>query len=185
MAPKKRPPVDRFMEKILKLDNGCHEWQAYRGENGYGRFYLDGKGALAHRWSYEHFVGPIPDGLQIDHLCRNHACVNPEHLEPVTASENVLRGIGPQLASERFRQKTEFPKGHPYSDENTYIRDGHGRTCMTCKRAHRKKEYALNRERAIARAAEWRRANPERARELAREGTRRYRQKLREKAGQA
>lgn len=184
MAPKARPPIERFMEKVRPLDNGCHEWTAYRGENGYGRFYLNGRGALAHRWSYEHFVGPIPDGLVIDHLCRNHACVNPAHLEPVTTAENVNRGVGPQAAAERGRQITRCPQDHPYTEENTY-RNGSSRTCWTCKRERRKAQYEQNRQRAIDRAAEWRRANPERARELAREGTRRYRARLKEKAGKA
>lgn len=183
MAPRKRLAVDRFLEKVLYLDNGCHEWTAYVGVNGYGRFYLEGKGALAHRWSYEHFIGPIPTGLVIDHLCRNTKCVNPKHLEPVTASENVRRGLGPAAAADRMLRVTHCPQGHPYTDANTY-RDSRGRACWTCKRANRKKHYALNRQRAIERAAEWRRANPERYRELMREAQRRRRAKLKEEVGQ-
>lgn len=181
MAPRIRPPIERFLEKTRTLNNGCVEWTAYVGENGYGRFWIDGKNALAHRWSYEFHKGPIPDGLVADHLCRNTRCVNPDHLEPVTTSENVRRGAGPQIAVERYEQITHCPQGHEYTEENTY-RGGRGRTCWTCKRAKRREDYARNRDRAITRAREWRLANPERARQLAREGTRRYRAKKKAEA---
>lgn len=181
MAPKPRPPIDRFLEKIRRAESGCWEWTAYKGENGYGRFYLNGKGALAHRWSYEFHVGPIPDGLFMDHLCRNHSCVNPEHLEPVTPQENVLRGIGPQSSSARGRAITHCAKGHAYTTENTYLSAG-SRTCLTCKRANARASYELNRAITIERAREWRLANLERARELSREGQQRYRARKREAA---
>lgn len=180
MAPKARPPIERFTEKTKALEDGCIEWTAYVGENGYGRFYVDGRGALAHRWSYEFHVGPIPDGLVIDHLCRNTKCVNPDHLEPVTTAENVRRGIGPQVLVERRLARTHCAEGHPYSDEEVDHRGA--RQCITCKRAHRREHYLQNRERYIERAREWRLANPERAREVARESTRRYRQKKAEAA---
>ena len=151
MAPKVRAPIDRFLEKTKNADNGCIEWTAYVGVNGYGRFYVDGRGALAHRWSYQFHVGPIPEGLVIDHLCRNTRCVNPNHLEPVTTSENVRRGVGPQIAVERNRAITQCPSGHPYTDKNTYS-GGRGRTCLTCKRANARDSYQRNRELTIERS---------------------------------
>ncbi len=98
-GPVRRPPVSRFAEKIALTDSGCVEWIASTDSKGYGKFQWEGgrNGRLmpAHRWAYEWVVGPIPDGLQLDHLCRNRRCVNPEHLEPVTQRVNVLRGVGP------------------------------------------------------------------------------------------
>ena len=105
------------MEKVHITPNGCHQWTAYCGENGYGRFYLDGRGLLAHRWSYERHVGPIPHGLQIDHLCRNRGCVNPEHLEPVTPSENVRRGTAPNLARSRAAELTHCKRCLLYTSD--------------------------------------------------------------------
>lgn len=174
--PKRQPAVERFNSHTKPLENGCIVWTAYRGENGYGRFYYEGKGALAHRWSYEHFVGPIPDGLVIDHLCRNHACVNPDHLEPVTTSENVLRGVAPVRTADYFRTITHCVNGHPYTAENTYI-GNHGRECLICKKDRAHADYIRNRERVIRRSAEWRENNLERSRELVREAQRRSRAK--------
>ena len=88
--------ASRFWTKVDKrphMSDGCWLWMASkRNSKGYGQFWADGKIVPAHRWAYEQFKGPIPDGLQIDHLCRTPACVNPAHLEAVTAKENNNRG---------------------------------------------------------------------------------------------
>jgi hypothetical protein len=89
-------PLSRFMMKVKvpgPLD-GCWLWQAGKTKSGYGMFGggYAGKVTTAHRWIYRRVVGPIPDGMVIDHLCRNKSCVNPDHLEPVTHSVNLLRG---------------------------------------------------------------------------------------------
>lgn len=159
MAPKIRPPMERFTEHTRAVENGCIEWTAYRGENGYGRFYVDGRGALAHRWAYETAKGAIPEGMQIDHLCRNRACVNPDHLEPVTGSENVRRAVAASPQTWGASRVTFCPRGHEYTEENTYTSDGgHGRTCLTCKRMLGRRHYEANRAAYLERAAAQRRA---------------------------
>lgn len=139
-----RPAIDRFAEKIALTDSGCIEWIGGLNGVGYGQFYVGmdanprtGKG-YAHRWSYEHHVGPIPDGLHIDHLCRNRACVNPDHLEPVTRAENVLRGMGQSALNAR---KTHCPKGHPLNGANVRIGTKGERKCRACERAQSRKQY--------------------------------------------
>jgi hypothetical protein len=81
----------------------CWQWQGALDTGGYGNIRYRSKLFLTHRIAYIHFNGPIPPGLEIDHLCRNRACCQPKHLEAVTRSENILRGIGPALTAERFR----------------------------------------------------------------------------------
>lgn len=125
---------DRFMPKIAKPqgEGGCWLWTASLNHHGYGQFGISDKGRrrphLAHRVAYELLVGPIPKGMQIDHLCRNPRCVNPAHLEPVTPAENTRRGLVGVL-------KTHCPQGHPYDAENTYYAKGaKHRLCRTCNR---------------------------------------------------
>lgn len=123
----------RFWKKVnIKGSNECWEWQA--ATNGrYGQIRSDNRGPLllAHRVSYELRVGPIQEGFEIDHLCRNTLCVNPEHLEPVTHSENCFRGDNHQL------RKTHCPQGHPYDEQNTNCYRGE-RFCLTCRREQRR-----------------------------------------------
>lgn len=124
--------ADRITSKVAVSDAGCWEWTGFINENGYGKV-NDGKGRMvrAHRLSYEAFVGPIPDGMTIDHLCRVRHCVNPEHLEPVTNKTNILRGTSFSAIN---ASKTECSRGHEYTEENTY-RDRKGRSCRACRRA--------------------------------------------------
>ena len=135
-GPKARSVLERFAEKVALTDSGCIEWLAGGNGIGYGVMRLspvDGhKKTYAHRWSYEYHVGPIPDGLVLDHLCRNPPCVNPAHLEPVTQVENLRRGEG--WSGENAR-KTHCPEGHPYEASNTRIRKDGSRACRECMRA--------------------------------------------------
>lgn len=108
----------------------CWLWIGFRQREGYGRFSPEKtRTCLAHRWSYEHANGPIPNGLEIDHLCRNPPCVNPKHLEPVTERVNTLRGVGPTARNAR---KTHCVQGHPFTPDNTILRPHGGRTCRVC-----------------------------------------------------
>lgn len=107
----------------------CLVWTGALVGNGYAQFSVDGRHTYVHRWAWEALNGPIPEGLELDHLCRNRACVEPNHLEPVTARENQLR-------SPFFNgHKTACPKGHPYSQQNTYVNPKGSRVCRTCRKA--------------------------------------------------
>ena len=126
--------VDTIEAKSITLENGCWHWTGWRTPVGYGRIRVAGQLWLTHRYMYETLCGPIPDGLSLDHQCRNPSCVNPAHLEPVTHAENVRRGRSGQFQ----RNKTHCPHGHAYSSENTGVYSGR-RQCMTC---NRKRAYA-------------------------------------------
>lgn len=118
---------DKFWTKI-KITNFCWEWTGGK-RKGYGLFGLDGKSKSAHRYSYELFKGDIEKGMTIDHLCRNRACVNPNHLESVTNKENVLRGFGLTAINAR---KTHCLRGHILSGENLYVHKNNYRACKQC-----------------------------------------------------
>lgn len=120
----------RFISKVEASPGGCWTWAASVKPAGYGQFRHRRATCYAHRVSYEHFVGPIPDGLEIDHLCRNRLCVNPLHLEPVTRRENTLRA---PTVSALNATKTHCPHGHPYDEANT-CHSGGGRYCRACAR---------------------------------------------------
>lgn len=118
--------MDTFTQKI-DFSGDCWEWTASVNSKGYGTFWIDGKCQLAHRVSYEKYRNEIPDGLQIDHLCRNKRCVKPSHLEPVTNEENNRR---------RWEAYTVCGNGHPMTPENIRVhRRKNGPTtneCRTC-----------------------------------------------------
>jgi hypothetical protein len=131
-------------------EDGCWIWQGWIDRYGYGRDNTARK--YAHRLVYESIVGPIPDGMVMDHLCHNadlscaggsecrhRACVNPAHLEPVSRSENAKRGRGAGVA---HASKTECKQGHPYDEANTYHRPNGGRGCRKCKAEAMERFYA-------------------------------------------
>lgn len=110
---------------------GCWVWSGALTD-GYGRLRRRGQMMLAHRLAYEAFVGEVPEGLVLDHLCRNRACCNPDHVEPVTHAENLLHGIG---ATATNAAKVTCHRGHPFTKANTYRRPGTGwRECRACHR---------------------------------------------------
>jgi hypothetical protein len=119
----------RFFEKIQKSPTGCWMWCGSFFKNGYGRIWKDGKTRLAHRVSYEIHVGEIPVGMTIDHKCENKGCVNPDHLQPVTARENQLLWL-----DRTNGDRTLCPSGHEFSPANTYRDRIGGRHCRACNR---------------------------------------------------
>ena len=131
-------PQQRFWPKVQKLESGCWEWQCAL-TNGYGVFWDGKRQVRAHRFSYEHFYNSsIPDGLTLDHLCRNRKCVNPKHMEIVSKGENVLRGTS--LPAQNAT-KLSCCHGHLFTLVNTYIKD-RWRYCRTC-RKERARQYRL------------------------------------------
>ncbi len=132
--------IARFLRSIRISETECWEWMGARNLKGYGQF-KDGKQLGAHRFSYRWFKGEIPEGLQIDHLCRNRACVNPDHLQVVSGRDNVLRGIGITANNAR---KMHCLQGHPYDLFNTYIYPNGSRCCRICTNSRAKAYRSRN-----------------------------------------
>lgn len=141
---RKRDLIDRIADKFLVGDH-CWPWIASLDMGGYGQINAGGAKTMmlaAHRVVYEMLKGPIPEGMVIDHLCRNRACVRPDHMEVVTHRTNILRGTG---QSARNAKKTHCKNGHEFTPENTYSgisRNGNPyRHCRTCTLAYQKVRY--------------------------------------------
>ena len=124
--------LERLLAKTAQQSDGCWVWQAQLDSRGYGRIKSDGKPRFAHRVAYEQLVGPIPDGLELDHLCRVTSCVNPAHMEPVTHRVNMLRGVN-QVA--RYAVTTVCVEGHPLTGPNLYVTPDGRRQCKSCRAA--------------------------------------------------
>jgi hypothetical protein len=126
----------RFWNKAEKT-GGCWFWRGWLNAYGYAMFRLNGKNCYAHVLAYVSTKGPVPRGLELDHLCRHRACVNPAHLEAVPHSVNCRRG----RAGEWLRRKTHCPQGHEYTPENTMKLRGGRRQCRTCTNLRSKEFY--------------------------------------------
>ena len=135
---------DTKLERLIyhtEITPGCWNWLGQQSTTGYGRLKKGKSWTRAHRYSYELFVGDIPEGLVIDHLCRNTLCVNPEHLEAVTMRENVLRGVSPAA---QYARRESCSKGHELSGDNLYLSRG-ARICKACKRDYMRGWYQARR----------------------------------------
>jgi hypothetical protein len=131
----KRNTIHDVLERLIicepsTLATGCWEWPGGKTCGGYGKVTMAKKTRIVHKLAYEHLVGSVPDGLQLDHLCRNPCCANVEHLEPVTGRENLMRGTSFSALNAR---KTHCPQGHELAGANLLVSKG-ARICRTCKR---------------------------------------------------
>lgn len=135
----RKSTLERFLAKIEITPDGCWHWLGSCNWKGYPRFSINGNPNVAgHRYIYEQSRGIIPEGKQIDHLCRNRSCVNPDHMELVTNRINTLRGFGPTAINAR---KTHCIHGHLYDLFNTIINKNGERGCRECKRIRRRRLY--------------------------------------------
>lgn len=146
-------PLERVLARVVVDEaTGCILWTGPLNDWGYGKVWVDGRSMQVHRAVYEGFVGPIPEGLTIDHVyawgCRHRHCVNPAHLEAVTIRENLMRG---QTQAATNAAKVSCIHGHPFDEANTYVYADGRRTCRTCIRDRGR--VRMRAVRAAARAA--------------------------------
>jgi len=142
--------VDRIMARIVRTPDGCWNWPGAKRAGGYGHVGWHDetktpRNESTHRALYKHFNGEVPEGFDLDHLCRNRSCCNPEHLEAVTRRENLLRG---KTTPARRAAVTHCPSGHGYTPENTRVDKKGRRICKECCRTRnrsiskeKKREY--------------------------------------------
>lgn len=124
--------VDRWLNKKVIANGECWEWTGSKTRNGYGQVGIGGVNQMAHRVFYAYFIAEIPNGLDLDHLCRLRSCVNPYHLDPVSRSVNLYRA---ETLGKYNLLKTHCPKGHEYTPVNTRITSHGSRACRSCERA--------------------------------------------------
>lgn len=124
----------RLIRRRELSDDGCWIWLGSQTTQGYGSIWFQGGMRRVHRVAYEAWIGPIPEGLVLDHLCRVKICFNPEHLEPVTIRENTTRGDLATGQRNNNGRKTHCPRGHAYEGDNLYLNPNGARACRECQR---------------------------------------------------
>lgn len=150
---------EKFWDQVLVVGSGCWLWDGFVNPNGYGQRTVRVQGRnrtiQAHRLAYELFVGPVPIGLELDHLCRTRSCVRPDHLEAVSHAENVRRGESAAASTAAAAARTHCRRGHALRSDNVRVHrgaDGYERRyCLACARV-RKQEYEA-RQRDLRRKA--------------------------------
>ena len=142
--PRKSPTIDETARFFSKVNSGgvCWEWEGSQTPDGYGRHWIARKGPMAHRWIWEHLVGPIPDGFEVDHWCQNILCVNPDHLEPVPGVVNRerVKAVSAKIAQEN---RTHCKWGHELTEANVTLRSkaNNARQCKLCTRRKNREQY--------------------------------------------
>lgn len=145
------PPEQIGKQDAPGFDRPCLRFKGAHDRQGYGRVSRGDRLYGAHQWAWIVANGPVPDGLELDHLCRVRDCVEVTHLEPVTHQENMRRSEAGYARGAQLRAKTHCPQGHPYEGDNLYTSDAHprsGRMCKECRRAANRR-YSQRRKAAI------------------------------------
>lgn len=137
-----RESIESWIPRTYSVsDSGCWEWKGTKNSGGYAKTKIKGKTLLGHRMMYEFTHGSIPQHLTLDHLCRNRSCVNPQHLEPVTMKENLLRGNGACAINKR---KTKCKRGHPFGKQTKFNLNKGNRMCHTCAKLRKPRRKFLS-----------------------------------------
>lgn len=154
MPPARKPPLERLKARVVIDDNGCWIWTGSKYGNGYACFFNGDKNVTGHSAAYKLFVGPIPHGKELDHSCNVRACVNPDHLEAVTHTENKRREV---------ERRTHCSSGHEFTPENTYVYRGYKR-CRECRKKVARRHYdpVARRARTLREGGRGRKAPPAR-----------------------
>lgn len=143
---RKPVPIEAKLEKWKSInpETGCWEWTRTLSEDGYGKVPISGsRYGSVHRISYQIAKGEIPDGFELDHLCRNRRCFNPDHLEPVTRRTNVVRGLLPGMMKRKAVSQTHCKNGHLLFGENLVLQgpEKKFRVCRICRAERQKRRY--------------------------------------------